>query len=155
MSFVANGYLGTDTQDHPGRLRFLSDNSFQLRYFRRAGWRSLSMAAFSITADLGFENGDGVSAFGGSDGPAQYFAGFMIYNRLWFLRDLLAPTVGGGYVNNPGRSLVITPPGQAATVFTENPGDPFAAWDLSGTFDYMPNQFITYRFECVRRVSNV
>ena len=39
--------------------------------------------------------------------------------------------------------------------FTANPGDPFKAWDVSGTFDYMPSQFVTFRWEFNHRASNV
>jgi len=31
--------------------------------------------------------------------------------------------------------------------FTENPGDPYQAWDMSRTFDYLPGQYITFRWE--------
>ena len=31
--------------------------------------------------------------------------------------------------------------------FTDNPGDPYKAWDTQVTFDYMPSQFITFRSE--------
>jgi hypothetical protein len=50
-------------------------------------------------------------------------------------------TLGGGQINNPGRYLVLLPPINGATAasgtpyFTENPGDPYKAWDVSGTFD--------------------
>jgi hypothetical protein len=65
-------------------------------------------------------------------------------------------TLGGGQINNPGRYLVLIPPinGETAATasvnspyFTFNPGDPFKAWDTSATFDYMPKQWITFRFE--------
>jgi hypothetical protein len=52
----------------------------------------------------------------------------------------------GGQINNPGRYLVLLPPINGATAitgtpyFTENPGDPFKAWDASVAFDYMPSQ---------------
>ena len=39
--------------------------------------------------------------------------------------------------------------------FTENPGDPFKAWDSSITFDYMPKQYITFRWEYDYRHANV
>jgi hypothetical protein len=39
--------------------------------------------------------------------------------------------------------------------FTENPGDPFKAWDASGTFDWMPSQYITSRWEFDHRAANV
>ena len=61
-----NGYVGTDTQDHPGRVRFHSDNSFLLRYYNHPNAKGISRGALSITFDLGFEQGDGVQAFSGS-----------------------------------------------------------------------------------------
>ena len=76
----------------------------------------------------------------------------MAYNRVWFDRDRYALTLGGGKINNPGRYLVLLPPINGATAasgtpyFTENPGDPFKAWDTSVTADYMPSQYFTYRW---------
>ena len=60
----------------------------------------------------------------------------MIYNRFWFKNDRFALTLGGGAIDNPGRYLVLLPPINGATAtsgapsyFTENPGDPFKAWE--------------------------
>jgi hypothetical protein len=39
--------------------------------------------------------------------------------------------------------------------FTANPGDQFRGADYSVTFDYMPKQFITWRWEYNHRMSNV
>jgi len=70
-------------------------------------------------------------------------------------------TLGGGQINNPGRYLVLLPPINGATAitgtpyFTENPGDPFKAWDASVTFDYMPSQYITFRSEFDHRLASV
>ena len=70
-------------------------------------------------------------------------------------------TLGGGAMNNPGRYLVLLPPINGATAFsgtpyfTENPGDQFKAWDASVTFDYMPDQYTTFRFEFDHRESNI
>jgi hypothetical protein len=118
--------------------------------------------AMTLTGDLGCETGGGVSCFGnGTSGPKQSFIGFMAYNRFWFDRDKYAVTVGGGRINNPGRYLVLLPPINGATAFsgtqyfTENPGDQFKAWDASVTFDYMPDQFTTFRFEVDHRESSV
>jgi hypothetical protein len=93
--------------------------------------------------------------------PKQSFLGYMLYNRLWFHRDLFAVTVGGGKINNPGRYLVLLPPINGATAtsgtpyFTENPGDAYKAWDASGTFDWMPSQYITFRWEYNHREASV
>jgi hypothetical protein len=97
-------------------------------------------------------------------GPKQSFIGFMLYDRYWFNHDLWGFTLGGGMINNPGRYLVLLPPinGETASsaalnspYFTENPGDPFKAWDVSGTLDYMPKQWFTLRFEGDFRHANV
>jgi hypothetical protein len=96
--------------------------------------------------------------------PKQSFIGYMLYNRFWFHRDRYAITVGGGEINNPGRYLVLDPPINGETAesaainapyFTGNPSDPFKAWDSSITFDYMPSQYITFRWEYDYRHANV
>ncbi len=161
LSFVTNNYAGEDTLGNPGRSRFHSDNSIQVKYLDKPA-STLSKAAFSFTMDVGCENGGGVSCSGGNvNAPNQYFLGLMAYNRLWFDHDHFGFTFGGGYINNPGRYLVLIPPINGATAttgspyFTANFGDQFHAWDSSVTFDYMPSQFITYRVEFVHRVSDV
>jgi hypothetical protein len=161
-SFVANGYMiGEDTLGVPGRVRYHSDNSFQYMYYHNPD-RTLDRMAFSVTGDIGCEHGGGVSCDTNSaKGPKQSFLGYMIYNRFWFHKDLYALTLGGGQINNPGRYLVLLPPINGATAisgtpyFTENPGDPFKAWDTSATFDYMPSQYITFRVEYDHRAANV
>jgi hypothetical protein len=110
--------------------------------------------AFSLTGDLGCEYGGGVSCFHDTkNGPKQVFAGWMFYNRIWLKRDLFGLTIGGGVLNNPGRYLTLLPPINGADAvsgspyFTANPGDKYKAWDNSVTFDWMPKQYITFRWE--------
>jgi hypothetical protein len=162
LSFVGNQYaLGADTLGIKDRVRYHTDDSIQLKYYDNPS-RLMDKAAFTFTIDAGCESGGGASCFGnGSSGPKQSFLGFMQYNRFWFHKDLFAFTVGGGAIDNPGRYLVLLPPINGATAFTgtpyftENPGDLFKAWDVSGTFDYMPSQYVTFRWEYVHRGSNV
>lgn len=127
--------------------------------------------AFSLTGDLGFESGGGVNGFDSSDPakPAQYFLSAMFYNRVWMLKNKIAWTLGGGFMKNPGRYLVLAPTGQASPLpdplnptqaagaypFTANPGDSFEGWDCSANVDYMPTQHITFRAEWVHRESSV
>jgi hypothetical protein len=162
FSFVGNQYaLGEDTLGVPGRVRYHTDDSIQVMYYHKPD-RMLDRMAFSLTGDMGCEHGGGVSCAGDSaKGPKQSFIGYMFYNRFWFHKDLYGVTLGGGQINNPGRYLVLLPPINGATAFsgtpyfTENPGQPFKAWDTSATFDYMPAQYITFRFEYDHRASNV
>lgn len=161
LSLVFNNYWGQDTLGNPGRKRFHTDNSIQVKYYDQPE-NTLSKAAFTFTFDYGCEYGGGVSCKGGTpDRPSQYFLGFMAYNRLWFKQNKLALTLGGGAITNPGRYLVLLPPINGATAFsgtphfTANPGDTFKGADYSATFDYMPSQFITWRWEYNHRTTNV
>jgi len=175
-SILGNQYmLGADTLNVPGRIRYHTDDSIQYKYYDHPE-RWLDKAAFSLTGDMGCEHGgdpvagtavscdtNGVRIVDGKKyiAPKQDFLGFMLYNRLWFHRDLFGFTLGGGKINNPGRYLVLLPPINGATAasgtpyFTENPGDPYKAWDASATFDYMPSQYITFRWEYDHRAANV
>lgn len=169
-SWVSNGYTGYDTLVNTQRQRFHSDSSVQYKYLDTPA-QFLSKAAFSVTADVGCETGGGVKCTGGDvNTPSQYFIGVMAYNRMWFAQDKYAITVGGGFINNPGRYLVLIPPVQTSTpgaagganqttgsspYFTQNAGDEFRAWDATLTFDYMPDQYVTFRSEFNHRESNV
>lgn len=162
LEFIGNQYaLGADTLGVPGRVRYHTDDSIEVKYYDRVD-STLDKMAFSLTGDAGCEHGGGVSCAGDSrKGPKQSFLGFMLYNRWWFDHDKFGLTIGGGAINNPGRYLVLLPPINGATAitgspyFTENPGQPFKASDVSGTFDYMPSQYVIFRFEFDHRQANV
>ncbi len=172
FKILTNDYYGTDNDSLPDRVRFHSDNSVLLRYLNKPESKGISKMAFSLTGDFGFEKGGGVNGFSdgnASQGPAQYFASAMFYNRVWFAKNKLAWTIGGGVMTNPGRYLVLYPTGQASPLpnhsnptqpegafpFSANPGDQFKGWDCSTNFDWMPNQSITFRVELVHRESSV
>jgi hypothetical protein len=170
ISIVANNYgMGEDTlgtgNGQFGRYRLHTDDSVEIKYYDRPG-NFLDRMAFSVTGDLGCE-------YGGPPGQnvnchhntatsyKQTFAGWMAYNRWWFKHDLYAVTLGGGAMDNPGRYLVLLPPINGAVAytgtpyFTQNPGDPYKAWDVSATFNYMPKQWITFLWEYGYRHANV
>lgn len=162
LAIISNDYgVGTDTLGNEKRTRWHTDDSIQVKYYDKPS-RFLDKAAFSLTVDAGCESSGGVSCTGGSAAkPAQYFLGWMVYNRLWFAKDVFGLTIGGGQINNPGRYLVLMPPINGATAasgtpyFTANPGDQYRAWDASLTFDYMPSQFVTFRWEFDHRAASV
>lgn len=171
VKLLTNNYVGTDAAMVKDRVRFHTDNSVLYRYLNRPNSKGISRMAFSMTADFGFEQGGGVNGLKSDPvkGPAQYFVSAMFYNRLWFARNKFAWTVGGGWMTNPGRYLVLYPTGQASPLpnpliptqtegafpFSANPGDKFMGWDCSTNLDYMPNQSVTIRLEFVHRQSNV
>jgi hypothetical protein len=168
ISVLSNNYYGTDAAATPDRIRFHSDNSIEIRYMNTPDG-VITRGAFSVTQDVGFERGGGVSGFSTDVGPRQYFVSGMIYHRLWLAHDHVGWTIGGGYINNPGRYLVLLPSGDANALpnpytptvlagthpFTANPGDQFHGWDCSTTLDWMPNDFLTWRFEVVHREADV
>jgi hypothetical protein len=180
LSLVFNNYgMGEDTLGNGngqfGRSRIHTDDSIEVKYYDHPE-RSLDKMAFSFTGDLGCEYG-GRGSFVSAQGRVinnnvnchhntatsskQTFAGWMAYNRFWFKKDLYAVTVGGGVMDNPGRYLTLLPPINGADAisgspyFTQNPGDPFKAWDTSLTFDWMPKEYITFRAEYGYRHANV
>ena len=170
LSFVFNNYgMGTDELGNPGRSRIHTDDSMELRYYNHPDNLGIDKMAFTVTGDLGCEYG-GTKSIPGSTtnchnskngNPKQSFAGWMLYDRTWFHRDLYAVTIGGGAMDNPGRYLTLLPPINGATgvsgspYFIEAPGQPYKAWDSTVTFDYMPSQFITFRFETGYRYASV
>jgi hypothetical protein len=166
MVVISNEYgYGEDDPGNSKRQRIHTDNSFLYRCFNRPKSNGISKMAFSVTADAGCEYGGGVQCTGGTlaskHGPKQSFLGWMVYNRIWWHQDKFAWTLGGGSINNPGRYLVLTPPINGATAgtgtpyFTQNPGDPFKAWDMTSTWDYMPKDFLTFRLEFGYRHTNI
>jgi hypothetical protein len=168
LSLLSNNYgAGADALGIPTRTRYHTDNSIQVKYYDHPD-RFLDKMAFTVTADAGCETGGGVKCTGNRKNAQgqivdfkQSFLGYMVYNRWWFHHDRYGVTLGGGQINNPGRYLVLLPPINGATAtsgtpyFTENPGDQFKAWDASATYDYMPSQYITFRWEFNHRHANV
>lgn len=180
LSLVFNNYgMGEDTlgngDGHFGRSRIHTDDSVEIKYYDHPE-KFLDKMAFSLTGDLGCEYG-GSGTFVSAQGRTinnnvnchhntatsskQSFAGWMLYNRWWFKKDLYGITLGGGAMANPGRYLTLLPPINGADAitgspyFTANPGDPYKAWDSSLTFDWMPRQYITFRMEYGYRHANV
>jgi hypothetical protein len=180
LSLVFNNYgLGEDTLGNGngqfGRSRIHTDDSVEVKYYDHPE-KFLDRMAFSLTGDLGCEYG-GTGSFVSAQGRTinnnvnchhntatsskQTFAGWMLYNRWWFKKDLYGITLGGGAMANPGRYLTLLPPINGADAisgspyFTTNPGDPYKAWDTSLTFDWMPKQYITFRAEYGYRHANV
>ncbi len=160
LEVLSNDYWGHDALGIPGRERFHTDDSVEVKYYDHPK-AEISKMAFTVTADAGCEDGGGVNCAGNGSSPKQDFLGFMIYDRTWFHQNKFALTLGGGGIDNPGRYLVLQPPINGATAstgspyFTENPGDQFKAWDCSVTVDYMPDQYITWRAEYNHRQANV
>ena len=143
--------------------RVHEDDSIELKYYDAANsegtFAGISRMATSVTWDLGCEYGGGVHC---SHGPNKAnFFGVMLYDRTWFDHNLYAVTLGGGFMNNPGRYLALVPPINGATAvsgtpyFTENPGQKLYQWDTQLNLQYMPKDWLTWWTEVTFRHSDV
>jgi Putative beta-barrel porin-2, OmpL-like. bbp2/Carboxypeptidase regulatory-like domain len=143
--------------------RVHEDDSIEWKYYDAANseatFAGISRMATSFTWDLGCEYGGGVHC---SHGPNKAnFFGLMLYDRTWFDHNLYAVTLGGGFMNNPGRYLALVPPINGATAvsgtpyFTENPGQKLYQWDMQLNLQYMPKDWLTWWTEATFRHSDV
>jgi hypothetical protein len=171
LDLIANQYgFGEDNIGLPRRTRYHTDDSAEIKYYEKAkSGNGINRMALTLTGDLGCETGQGVSCAGnhpynpatGKGGPKQSFAGWMAYNRFWWHKDLLALTLGGGQMSNPGRYLTLVLPVNGADAisgtpyFPASPGLPLKAYDTTATLDWMPSQFVTFRTEIGYRHTNV
>jgi hypothetical protein len=125
----------------------------------RQGRRRHIQDGLQLHGDIGCEYGGGVTCTNGQN--KENFFGMMLYDRTWFNNDLYAVTFGGGFMNNPGRYLALTPPINGATAqsgspyFTQQPGQKLYQWDTQLNFQYMPKDWITWWTEATFRHSSV
>jgi hypothetical protein len=147
--------------DYSKVKRIHEDDSIEVKYYdaHGLGGAGVSKMAFSYTVDIGCQYGGGITCTGGKN--KDNFFGMMLYNRAWFHDDLYAITFGGGFMNNPGRYLALTPPINGATAasgspyFTQQPGQRLFQWDTQLNFQYMPKDWITWWTEATYRHSSV
>ena len=161
-SAAAGSYVGAGPPvNYANVTRVHEDDSLLVKYYdaQGQGGNGVSKMAFSLTWDFGCEYGGGVHCTHGPN--KEEFLGVMLYDRTWFHNDLYAVTVGGGFMNNPGRYLALTPPINGATAasgspyFTQQPGQKLYQWDSQINLQYMPNDWITWWTEATFRHSSV
>jgi hypothetical protein len=171
LQLVANFYLGRDTQnpDTKGnqsqRLRFHHDNSIVARYYSNPGSAGMSQAAFSLNSHYGFQSSnDGTEVVKASE---NFMAGSSLANRIWFNKNKLALSLRADYMTNQSvvnginsaPYLAFTP---AATGDVPNNYDDALAngkklriFQFTTTFDIMPSDYVTFRFEYGYRSSSI
>ncbi len=159
---AAGSYVGAGPPvNYANVTRVHEDDSLLVKYYdaHGLGGNGISKMAFSLTWDFGCEYGGGVHCTHGPN--KEEFLGVMLYDRTWFHSDLYAVTIGGGFMNNPGRYLALTPPINGATAasgspyFTQQPGQKLYQWDSQINFQYMPRDWITWWAETTFRHSSV
>lgn len=171
LQLVANFYLGRDTQnptadgEQSNRVRFHHDNSVVMRYYKNAESTGISQAAFSLNSHYGFqsnnEDTDEVKA------SQNFMIGTSLANRIWFNKNKLALTLRGDYMTNQSvvngvntsPYLAFTPavtgdmPNNYDTAIANN--EKLRLFQFTSTFDIMPSDYVTFRFEYGYRNSSI
>jgi Putative beta-barrel porin-2, OmpL-like. bbp2/Carboxypeptidase regulatory-like domain len=162
FKLVANQYgYGQDNLGLPHTERIHTDDSIEVRYYNKPESLGISKMAFSLTGDAGGQYGGGLCATCAPSQGKESFIGWMLYDRIWFHKDLFGLTLGGGEMSNWGRYLTLLPPIDGASAatgtpyFTELPGQRAHMWDSTVTLQYMPKQYITWFLEAGYRHSDV
>jgi Putative beta-barrel porin-2, OmpL-like. bbp2 len=165
LQLVANFYFGNDSRPgtdsasqrykaYPKVYRFHHDNSIVARYYHKPAGQlhGITQAAFSLNTHYGFQQGDGLKA------KDNFMTGTSLANRIWFAQNRLAITVRAGFVHNPSRYLSFSPAvtgADGSNAFLDTSPATLTAREATGTFDVMPNDFVTFRFEYLHRRANV
>lgn len=171
LQLVANFYLGSDTQNpdtggnQSKRLRFHHDNSIVARYYKNAGSKGISQAAFSLNNHYGFQSNneprDKVRA------SENFMLGTSLANRVWFNKNKMALTLRADYMTNQSvingvntaPYLAFTPAamGDMPNDYDEAiaRGEKLKLFQFTSTFDVMPNDHMTFRLEYGYRNSSI
>ena len=165
LQLVANFYYGNDSRPdatslaggpaaYPNVNRFHHDNSIVARYYhkdKKGPLHGITQAAFSLNSHYGFQSGTDVA---GNDVKARdnYMVGTSFANRIWFAKNKMAFTARAGFVKNPSRYLSFNP---SVVGFTDPDASKLTAKEVTGTFDIMPSDFVTFRVEYLHRSANV
>lgn len=167
LQLVGNLYLGTDTREQPGRIRFHHDNSVEYRY-RRKKPTGINQAAFSLNNHAGFESG-GYQAdrFTGdlirdeAGNPIRltskqaYFFGTALAHRIWFAKSKLAFTTRVDLLAHGSFYATDSPGPYADRVEAFRNAKVLRMAQGTATLDIMPNDHFTLRLEYVRRQANI
>lgn len=171
LQLVANFYLGRDTQNpdtngnQSNRLRFHHDNSIVARYFKNSNAKGISQAAFSLNSHYGFQSNNEANDVVKSS--ENFMIGTSLANRIWFNKNKLGVTLRGDYMTNQSVvNGINTSPYLAFTPATTGNlpnrydnalanGEKLKLFQFTSTFDVMPNDYITFRFEYGYRNSSI
>jgi len=164
-SILGNQYaVGRDALGVGGRTRYHTDDSVEYKYYDQPA-RLISKSAATLTGDLGCENRRrGELLWQRQERTQAELPGFYavqtgsgligIVTRLPLAEARIKqswPLPGASYRQSTERLAAFGNP----PTLLKNPGDPYKAWDVSVTTDYMPSQYFTYRLEYNHRVANV
>lgn len=171
LQLVANFYTGKDTNNpdtlgnQSQRIRFHHDNCIVARYYKKPESTAISQAAFCINSHYGFQSNN--EAKDEVKFSENFMLGTSFSNRLWFNKNKLALTLRGDYLTNqsvengnnksPYMAFLPAEPGNKTNnydVAIAN-NEKLKLFQFTSTFDVMPNDNLTFRFEYCYRSSSI
>jgi hypothetical protein len=163
IQLAANFYVGRDTPApdtlgrQSNRLRFHHDHSAVIRYYNKPASRKISRAAFSINNHYGFQKG--LDAGDTVTSREHFMIGTSVAHRIWMLQNKLGFSLRGDYLVNGGNYLAFAPsavaPNDYSDILNSDPYKPLQVFQATATFDFLPNEFVSFRIEYGYRKSNL
>ncbi len=144
FSLVNSFYIGQEVVNDPDSLRPYTDNNVQIRYYKGRGKHTIHSAAFSLTADIGYEKR-------GAPVPNGWMGGLSLANRFAWTSWLATTVRGDIFYDERGSIIQQLPIGDPYKL----PGKgPYLLGGFSITADVLPTPWVLFRIEYSHRESN-
>lgn len=145
ISLVHSFYIGQEVVNDPHSLRPYTDNNIQIRYYKGPDKpHRIRSAAFSLTADVGYEHrGDPV--------PDGWMGGIALTNRFVWTRWLASTVRGDVFYDKKGAVIPQLPLGNPYRLPSNGP---YLLGGISLTLDAQPSPWVLFRLEYSHRESN-
>ncbi len=144
LSLVHSLYIGQEVVGDPSSLRPYTDNNIQVRYYHGQGPHSIRSAAFSLTADIGYERR-------GAPTPDGWMGGCSLAHRIEW-RSWIATAVRGDFFFDRRGSIIQRLP--LGNPYALPSGGPYLLGGISVTLDVVPSPWVLFRVEYSHRESN-
>ncbi len=142
LSLVNCFYVGQEVMGDPESLRPYTDNNVQIRYYK-GGKRSVRTAAFSLTADLGYERR--------GNAPNGWMGGLSLAHRVAWTKWLATTVRGDVFYDTRASVIQKLPLGDPYAL--ASPG-PYLLGGVAITNDFQPSPWVLFRLEYSHRESN-
>jgi hypothetical protein len=144
LSLVTSFYCGQEVMGDPVSVRPFTDNNVQVEYYRAQGKRGIRSAAFSLTADAGYQTRS-LPALGG------WMTGGSLSNRVVWTPWLATTVRGDIFYDQRGALIQRLPLGDPYSLPSEGP---YLLGGVSITNDFIPTPWAIFRIEYAHRESN-
>ena len=144
LSLVNSFYVGQEVVNDPDSLRPYTDNNIQVRYYKGEGRHHIHSAAFSLTADVGYEKR-------GAPTPDGWMGGLSLAHRIAWTPRLATTVRGDIFYDERGSIIQQLPLGDPYKLPTNGP---YLLGGVSITQDVQPSPWVLFRIEYSHRESS-